>query len=482
MHNTAELEPKIIFDIFAKIASVPHGSGNTKALSDLCVAYAKKNNCEFIQDTSNNVIIFVDGTEGYEQSEPVILQGHIDMVCEKTIDCTKDMHTESLDLKTDGVFLWADKTSLGADDGIAVAYMLALTEDKTIPHPPLELLFTADEEIGMLGARAVDVSCLRASKLINIDLEEEGILTVSCAGGIRAICQIPITKERADEISYKIQICGLQGGHSGIEINKNRKNAVKILAKLLNTVLNTVPFRIASIQGGKNTNAIPNEAEAVLCIKKSFTKKFLYAFKQEITFLKQEFVPFESNIRIICTPCNTPDECMNQESTKNVLSTLLKIPNGVQAMSPDIPNMVQTSLNMGVLITDADSISMKFLIRSNAAAGKQVTVEKLQSFIKCHYGKIEFMSDYPAWEYRPKSELRTLMTNTYTRLFDKAPHITAIHAGLECGLLAAKIKNMDAVSFGPNIFNAHTAQEKMEIESAARCWDYLKEILKQMKN
>lgn len=482
MYKITDLNPKIVFDIFAQIASVPHGSGNTKAISDLCVDYAKKNKCKFVQDTANNVIIFVDGTEGYEQSEPVILQGHIDMVCDKTDNCTKNMDTEGLELRTDGVFLWAEQTTLGGDDGIAVAYMLALLEDKSIPHPPLELLFTSDEEIGMLGARVLDTSCLNARKLINIDSENEGILTVSCAGGVRASCKIPIIKEKTINPSYQISISGLRGGHSGVEINKGRINANKIMEKILNSVFNIVPFQIVHIQGGKKSNAIPNEAEAVLCVKKSSGKKFLYTVKHFSNQLKHELSATEPNLRISCTPCDPFPECMDMETTKNILFALSKVPNGVQTMSPDIPNMVQTSLNMGVLTTESDCISMQFLIRSNASAGKQVIIEKLQSFVKCLCGKIEFMSDYPAWEYRPDSELRTLMVNTYTRLFEVSPEVTAIHAGLECGILAGKIENMDAVSFGPNILNAHTPQEKMDIASVERCWEYLKAVLKQMKN
>lgn len=482
MYKISDLNPKTVFEIFAQIASIPHGSGNTKALSNLCVDYAKKNNCKFVQDTSNNVIIFVDGTKGYEQSEPVILQGHIDMVCDKTDHCTKNMDTEGLDLRTDGVFLWADQTTLGGDDGIAVAYMLALLEDKSIPHPPLELLFTSDEEIGMLGARALDASCLNASRLINIDSETEGVLTVSCAGGVRATCQIPITKEKTINPSYKICVSGLQGGHSGIEINKGRKNANKIMAQILNDVFEVVPFQIVHIQGGKKSNTIPNEAEAVLCVKKSLSQKFLYAVKHSAISLKHEQAVAEPELYINCTPCEPFSECMDIESTKNILFALSKFPNGVQTMSPDMPNMVQTSLNMGVLTTEPDCISMQFLVRSNASAGKQVMIEKLQSFAKCLFGKIEFMSDYPAWEYRPDSKLRTLMVDTYTKLFETSPKVTAIHAGLECGILAGKIENMDGISFGPNILNAHTPQEKMEISSVEKCWEYLKAVLKQMKD
>ncbi len=481
MDNINSLNPSNVFETFTKISSIPHGSGNTKAISDFCVDIAIKNNCKFIQDEANNVIIFAEGTKGHEKSEPIIIQGHIDMVCDKTDDCCKNMESESIELCTDGEYIWADKTTLGGDDGIAVAYMLTLLEDKSVSHPPLELIFTSDEEIGMIGANLLDTSCLKGKKLINIDSETEGVLTVSCAGGVRAVCRLPISRRKnsAHSIGYEIIISGLKGGHSGIEINSGRINANKLLARMLNYIYQEVSFKICSIKGGRKYNAIPNESAAKLSVNSENETKFIKAVNHFRNAVKSERSSGEPNINICLKKCEITESLMDTHTTQKLLFTLLQIPDGVQSMSPDIPNMVQTSLNMGILQTFNDCISMSFLLRSNAAVGKQTIIQKLKSFVEYLGGNIEFMSDYPAWEYRAKSNLRDTMISTYTELFGEAPVVTAIHAGLECGILAGKIKNMDAVSFGPNILHAHTPKERMEVASVERCWELLKKVLEQ---
>lgn len=481
MRDISELKPYKVFKNFKILSSIPHGSGNTKKISDYCVEQAKKHNYKYVQDEADNVIIYVDGTEGYENAKPVALQGHIDMVCDKTEDCTLDMQNQPIQLLCDDEYIFANNTTLGGDDGVAIAYMLTLMEDKTIPHPPLELIFTADEEIGMIGARALDVDNLHTNRLINIDSEVEGVLTVSCAGGVRAVCNIPFTMEKATGTAYVITIAGLRGGHSGMEINKGRVNANKLAGRMLNYIGQEIEFKICSINGGKKYNAIPKGAVATVCVDSNNNQEFINATKKFITMIKNEKIVNEPDLHITVKPCKLPEKCMNHHSTQMVLFTLLQIPDGVQTMSPDIANMVQTSLNMGIVETKADHIAMSFLLRSNAAAGKQAIVQKLKSFIEYLNGNIEFMSDYPAWEYRADSKLRDIMVKAYIELYGEEPVVTAIHAGLECGILAGKINNMDAVSFGPNIFHAHTPEEKMEIASVERCWEYLKAVLKKLK-
>lgn len=481
MRDISELKPYKVFKNFKILSSIPHGSGNTKKISDYCVEQAKKHNYKYVQDEADNVIIYVDGTEGYENAKPVALQGHIDMVCDKTEDCTLDMQSQPLQLLYDDEYIFANNTTLGGDDGVAIAYMLTLMEDKTIPHPPLELIFTADEEIGMLGARALDVDNLHTNRLINIDSEVEGVLTVSCAGGVRAVCNIPFTMETATGTAYVITIAGLRGGHSGTEINKGRVNANKLAGRMLNYISQEIDFKICSINGGKKYNAIPKEAVATVCVDSNDNQEFINATKKFITMIKNEKIVNEPDLHITVEPCKLPEKSMNHHSTQMVLFTLLQIPDGVQTMSPDIANMVQTSLNMGIVETKSDHIAMSFFLRSNAAAGKQAIVQKLKSFIEYLNGNIEFMSDYPAWEYRADSKLRDIMVKAYIELYGEEPVVTAIHAGLECGILAGKINNMDAVSFGPNIYHAHTPEEKMEIASVERCWEYLKAVLKKLK-
>lgn len=470
-----------VFEHFNKISSIPHGSGNTKALSNYCAQQAEKHGCRVYREDNGNLIVYVAGTQGYENSEAVILQGHIDMVCDKTENCDKDMTREGIDVLNDGEYIFAKDTTLGSDDGIAVAYMLTLIEDRSIPHPPLEMLFTVDEEVGMLGARAIDAKKLSSNKLINIDSEVEGILTVSCAGAIRAVCKIPFTTEDTNGCCYKISISGLKGGHSGTEINSGRINSNKLLSRLLNFVNQDVDFKISSISGGKKYNAIPNESEAVVCVEDKNKELFLSVTRKFISSIKKEKVINEPDLEINVTQTANTGKCMDSRSTRKAMFTLLQIPNGVQTMSPDIPNMVQTSLNLGILETSNEYFSLCFMIRSNASAGKQALVQKLKSFVEYLEGSIEFMSDYPAWEFRAESNLRNVMIDTYTEMYGEPPIVTAIHAGLECGILSGKIPDMDAVSFGPNILHAHTVQEKIEIASAKRCWEYLKAVLKNLK-
>lgn len=481
MRGISELKPYEVFKNFQILSSIPHGSGNTKKISDYCVEQAKRHNYKYVQDQANNVIIYVNGTQGYENAKPVALQGHIDMVCDKTDDCILDMQNDPIQLMCDEEYIFAKNTTLGGDDGVAIAYMLTLMEDKTIPHPPLELIFTADEEIGMIGARAINVENLHTNRLINIDSEVEGVLTVSCAGGVRAVCNIPFTTEKATGTAFTFIIAGLRGGHSGTEINKGRVNANKLAGRMLNYIYQESEFKICSISDGKKYNAIPKEAVVTVCVESCNQDRFIAVAKKFIKMVKNEKIVNESDLHITVEPCELSEKCMDHHSTQMVLFTLLQIPDGVQTMSPDITNMVQTSLNMGIIGTKSDHIAMSFLLRSNAAAGKQAIIQKLKSFIEYLNGNIEFMSDYPAWEYRADSELRDIMVKVYSEQYGEEPVVTAIHAGLECGILAGKIIDMDAVSFGPNIYHAHTPEEKMEIASVERCWEYLKAVLKRLK-
>lgn len=474
-------EPKKVFENFCAIASIPRGSGNTKEISDYCVKCAEKYNLRYVQDEAYNVVVYVDASEGYEKAAPVIIQGHLDMVCDKTDECRKDMSREGVDILIEGEYIRADGTTLGGDDGAAVAYMLTLMEDRAIEHPPLELLFTSDEEVGMLGARALDGGLLHTNMLINIDSETEGILTTSCAGGVRAVCSIPISREKAYGRCYNICISGLRGGHSGIEINTGRVNANKLLGRMLNFISQSVDFKIAKIEGGKKYNAIPGDAEAEICIDEKPDAVFNNTVKKFIAMIKQEKAVSEPNLSVSVKPVSLPEVCFDTRSTKRMLFALLQIPDGVQSMSPDIADLVQTSLNLGIVETGESRVLMYHLLRSNAASGKQAILQKLKSFAEYLDGTVEFTSDYPAWEYRVSSKLRSVMVDSYTELYGEPPALTAIHAGLECGILAGKIEDIDAVSFGPNILHAHTPQEKMEIASVGRCWEYLKKVIKNLK-
>ncbi len=480
----SELSPKEVFYYFQKIASIPHGSGNTDKIAEFCMEFAESHGLKARRDQANNVIIFAGGTPGYEQSEPVILQGHLDMVCEREEGCELDMEKEGLDVCSDGVKVWARGTTLGGDDGIAVAYILAILASDTIAHPPIEALLTSDEEIGMLGARALDVSDLTGKRLINIDSEEEGVLCVSCAGGVRARLEIPFHKEPVDtpvDCAYRISVSGLLGGHSGVEIHKQRENAVKLLGNVLASANRSCTLSLVSVKGGGKENAIPKTAEAIVCLPANQAHMLEYSVTEFLKLMHQELSTTEPELLITAKPVELPEQCMDQESTRRLIFALQQIPDGMQKMSPEIEGMVQTSLNLGVLLTEDDHVLLRYLIRSNNASGKQLILEKVRAFTEYLGGTVTLQSDYPAWEYRVKSKLRETMIRTFEEVYKKAPEVTAIHAGLECGILAGKMMDIDMVSFGPTLSNVHTPGESMDVASVQRSWEYLQKVLENLR-
>lgn len=481
--NITDLSPKEVFYYFSQIASIPHGSGNTGQIADYCISFADERNLKSYKDSVGNVMIFADGTQGYENSDPVILQGHLDMVCDKKIDSDFNFETDSLKIRTDGNYVWAENTTLGGDDGIAIAYILAILDSKNIPHPPLEALFTVDEEIGMIGARELDTRYLKSKRLINLDSEVEGVLTTSCAGGVRAHCDIPLqfTNTDDDMAAIKIMISGLKGGHSGIDINKHRKNALKIMGRLLEFIGEKSDILLADVSGGRKANAIPKSSQAVVCVNKSDELTVLQSVKEFYKILKMELKTVEPDIKLTAEIIEKAEKVTDRNSTRKLIFSLMQIPNGIQTMSPDIPDMVQTSLNLGIASIEKDVFMMSFLIRSNASTGKQTTIQKLNSFIDYLGGKVVFTSDYPAWEYKIVSELRNIMISTYNEVFADNPVVASIHAGLECGILSGKISDIDMISIGPNLENVHTPDERMDVASVERCWNYLLKVLKNLR-
>lgn len=482
MKSISELRPEKVFEFFRQISEIPHGSGNTAQIAQYCLDFAEKRGLKALKDNGGNVIIYAGGTEGYESSEPVIIQGHLDMVCEKTPECTKDMEKEGLTLCTDGEYLWAEGTTLGGDDGIAIAYILALLDSDDIPHPPIEAVITRDEETGMYGAADFEAHLVRGKKMLNIDSEEEGVLTVSCAGGITAHCEIPFTV--SDDIvnyAYEISVSGLTGGHSGADIHKNRKNASKVLGQLLCRLTDSVDFRISSVEGGGKTNVIPQNAKAIIgcsteCIE--IITKIVNDFGKEFSSACSETEP---NATFAVRNAASDSSFADNSGTKLILRFLADAPDGILSMSAEMEGIVQTSLNMGILEIKNNSVIAEFLIRSNSADEKHLTGQKVSSFAAELGGITELDSDYPAWEYREDSPLRDTMTEVYREMYGKEPVVTAIHAGLECGIFSEKIEGADIVSFGPNNENIHTPNERLNVASAERCWEYLKEVLKRCK-
>lgn len=464
-------EPKRVFHYFEAISAIPRGSGNTKAVSDYCVRFAKEHGLEVTQDALNNVIIKKKASAGYENHAAVILQGHLDMVCEKEAGLDFDFLRDGLRLRLDGDLLSAEGTTLGADDGIAVAMILAVLEDETLPHPPIEAVFTIDEETGMDGAEALDVSLLNGSTLINLDSGEEGVLTVGCAGGAKVDMFLPLKKEKNGLGCKKITVSGLLGGHSGIDINKGRLNADRLLASLLSAL--PFEFRLVSINGGFKDNVIPNACECVIAANEDPAETVA-------AFLGDNTVSSDGGLKITVEDVETAESCFDLASTKCALDFLNALPCGVASMSEDMDGLVQSSSNIGILRTEDNGIICVMSVRSSVAAEKQQLLDKIEEEAKRSGAELKTHGHYPAWEYRKNSRLRETMVDVFKKLYGKEPQVETVHAGLECGLFSQKFENFDAVSMGPDMWDIHTVNERLSVSSTERTYNYLCNCLKEL--
>lgn len=463
------LEPKKVFSYFEDLCSIPHGSGNTKEISDYCVNFAKSHGLSYTQDDFNNVIIRKKASRGYENSPTVILQGHLDMVCEKDSDCNIDFLRDGLKLKVNGDFVSADGTTLGGDDGIAVAMALSVLDDDTLLHPPLEVLFTTDEETGMYGAAGLDASLLNGRILINIDSEDEGILTAGCAGGARAEIKktFPCIQRKKTQ---RITVSGLIGGHSGVEINKNRHNANKLFAEFLMRIPH---FCLAEISGGAKDNVIPNR-----CVGSVFTEYDLTEIKEK--FIKDKKNEADPNLEITVED-GEELSVMSEADSKKAAELICAFPNGVQKMSAQIPELVQTSLNLGVINLENGILRCTFSVRSSVNSEKDGLLKTLNGIAESFGAEYSDHGHYPAWEYMEKSLLRDTMVKTFEDLYGRKPQVDVIHAGLECGLFCDKLPTLDAVSFGPDLFDIHSSRERLSVSSAKRTYEFLCKTLENLR-
>ena len=478
----SNLEPKAVFEYFEKLCAVPHGSGNTKIISDLCVGFAKELGLKWRQDALNNVVIWKGGTPGYENAEPVILQGHMDMVCAKTEHCDKDMTREGLDLATDGEYVWAEETSLGGDNCIAVAMALALLADKTMPHPPLEAVFTVDEEVGMEGAFGLDCSDLKGRQLLNLDSEEEGVFTVSCAGGVRMDCRLPGSRgPLTGETGYAVTISGLQGGHSGADIDKGRASANVLAGRVLYSAMERVPgLRLADVRGGKFDNVICPFNVAKVAVPAGKEAEFEAFIREFDGVLKNEYAWCDEGVTLVCQR-TAVETALSPEDTHRILRTLLALPQGVQAMNADFPGLVQTSLNLGVMSVEADGLHLTLSIRSCIASQKAMLCQRVRAVIETGGGTAEERSGYPGWQYQRESAMRQRLMEVYRDLNGKDAVIEATHGGLECGLFIEKLPGLDAVSLGPELRDIHSPRERLGVASTQRVYRLVCEFLKRSK-
>ena len=481
MRALENCEPKRVFYYFEELCKIPHGSGNTKQISDYLVSFAKEHGLEYVQDEMNNVVIYKPATKGYEDAPAVILQGHMDMVCEKRPDVEHDFTKDPLNISVQDGYVTANGTTLGGDDGIAVAYGLALLESEDIAHPALEVLITVDEEIGLLGAEGIDCSVLKGKRLINLDSEAEGSLWISCAGGLSGISTIPVQRVEAEGQKAAVKITGLMGGHSGAEIDKKRANANVLMGRFLYSLQKETAYEIISLAGGQKDNAITREADAELLVEdinavKACAEKLQKGFREE-------YAGTDEKITVEITDLGAASaKVLHPTSREKVLFFLMEVPFGIQKMSGTIDGLVETSTNIGIVKLGEDEFLGSSSVRSSVEAAGAALSDKICYLTEFLGGEYTVQGAYPAWEYRKDSPLRDRMVEVYEEMYGEKPNVVASHAGLECGLFYKKIEGLDCVSLGPNMKDIHTSEEMLDIASTERVWKYLVKVLEYLKN
>ena len=467
---------------FEEISAIPRGSGNEKQISDHMVEFAKKLGLEVHQDKAYNIYIKKPASPGYENAPTVVMQGHMDMVCEKNNDTEHDFLTEGIKLITEGDWMRADGTTLGGDDGAAIAMQMAILADDSIKHPALECLMTTDEERGMTGVEALEPEHITGKVLINIDNETEGEFIVSCAGGAKAYLHLPYKEVAADssKTSYKISIKNLKGGHSGAEIHHQRANAHILMARLLDKLSQSVEYKLATIVGGTKDNVITRECDVVIDIDKADEGKLKALAKEMNDTFKAEYDVQDPDIEIIVESASKAATYIDDDTTKKLINTILVFPNGVMAFDKKMHELVQTSLNLGIVQMSDGEISLAAAVRSSVATAKEYILARLEALSKLIGARFEIKGAYPNWAYNDKSRLRDMAVDVYKEMYGKEPIVTAIHAGLECGFISEKCPGMDMISIGPTIEHIHSPEERMNIPSVKRVSDFVVKLLEKM--
>ena len=469
------LKPEKVFKYFREICKIPHGSGDMGKISTYCEKFALENNLDYIRDAANNVIIYKPASAGYENASPVILQGHLDMVCQKDEGVNIDFETDGLDIYVDGDYLKARGTTLGADNGIAVAMIMAILEDKTLSHPPIEAVFTVDEEIGLLGAGKLQFDKLSGKRMINMDSEEQEILTVSCAGGSDFRMTFPVKRVKVSGTEIKIVLKGLLGGHSGVEIDKQRVNANILMGEILQFTKENFGIDIISVDGGDKGNAIPNASTAHIVIQNPEAAEKI---KEFAALKKEEIAKKESGFLYEIAVGDTGEfEVFEKDLCDRIVFTLFNIPDGVVEMSAEIDGLVETSLNLGILKTDETEIVMHHALRSNKKAGLINLEDKMKAFASKINAKVETFGYYPPWEFKADSALQEIYKEKYKEKFGQYPLVQAIHAGLECGMFAEGIDGIDCISIGPEMHDVHTTKERLSVSSTKTIYELIINVL-----
>ena len=478
------LEPERVFHYFEEICAIPHGSGNEKAISDYCVAFAKSHDLWVRQDEANNVIIRKPASAGYENAPTVMLQGHMDMVCEKNSDINFDFEKEGLKLKVEGDFVSAEGTTLGGDDGIAVAFAMAILEDDSLGHPELEVVITTDEEVWMKGAHVLDVSDLKASCLLNLDNESEGQILTSCAGGMKSRASLPVRFVDWEGVDGELRISGLKGGHSGAEIHCGRANANRLLGRILLELNKELNVGIREISGGMKDNAIPREAQAKIVLRPEDVERAREIRDKFAADIQDEFGVSDPQIKIeLKVECDKQKEfkIFHPTDMERILFMFIQSPNGIQTMSMELPGLVESSLNLGVVRTEKEAVCFSWAVRSSKKSLKYYISDQLEYLTEFLGGTYWYDGEYPHWSYRSDSPIRELVSSVYKEVTGKDASIEAIHAGLECGLISEKMPELDIVALGPDIFDIHTPDEHLSISSVERTYRLVRTVLSRIK-
>ena len=474
---------KNVFYYFEEISKIPRGSGDCKRISDYLVGFAKEHGLNYVQDELLNVVITKEASKGYEHCAPVMIQGHMDMVCEKTAESTHDFKTDGLELSVDGDWLHANNTTLGGDDGIAVAYALAMLADPDLKSPKLEVVITTDEETGMYGAKALDTSILTAKYMINIDSEDDTAVLTSCSGGITGTSVFEAARNEVVGKKLEVVITGLLGGHSGAEIHNNRVNANKLTGRFLFDLRNHIDFDLLTTQGGSKDNVITPYAVTEIVIDPAQETAVVEEIRKIEAVYKNEFAACEPGFHIDVTVKEEGSySVLTKGSFERILFFMMQCPFGVQTMSASIQGLVETSLNIGVVRIEGETASFCFSVRSSINSAKHAVNDKLRYLTEFLGGEYETRDEYPGWEYRADSKLRDLYAKVYREFSGKDVKIEAIHAGLECGLILEKMGDLDIISIGPNMHDIHSAKERLSVSSSILVYKIVERTLEEMKD
>jgi dipeptidase D len=477
-----QLEPEQVWRNFAKICSVPHPSHHLKEITKLVVDFGKSLNLETLVDSAGNVLIRKPATPGMEQRKVVVLQAHLDMVPQKNSDVSHTFETDPINAVIDGEWVRANKTTLGADNGIGVAAAMAVLENNTLKHGEIAALFTADEETGMFGAFGLQPNWIKGDILLNLDSEDEGELFIGCAGGLDAEIGWKFRPAPAEigDIALKIEIAGLKGGHSGLDINLGRANANKLLFRFLKEVVARYQARLAEVKGGNMRNAIPREAYAVITVPEENRQEIKNLTEEYEELFNEEYKLTENKITVSSTEIEMPEEIMPEEIQDDFINSVTACPNGVFRMIPSIPEVVETSINLSIINANCENIDIQCLLRSSVDTKKEELASMVESVFTLAGAKVRFSGGYSGWNPNPNSPILKAMKAVYLKEFGKEPKVQVIHAGLECGIIGAVEPDLDMISFGPTIRHPHSPDEKVNIDSVDKFWKFLVAVLKSL--